>query len=409
MPEITPALARLYGLVPRGSRLDLGNVKKAAESLGDLHKVGQYAHVAGTNGKGSVSAMLANMALAAGEKVGLYTSPHLCRFGERIQINGQPLSDAALARALVRAMDASDELTFFEVTTLAALLAFREAGVTLTVLEVGLGGRLDATNIVEGSAVTIITRVAFDHMDRLGSSLSAIAREKAGILRAGAPCIVGRLHPDARAVVDAEAHRLGVPVYEATAVEDAQFVELHPPALAGGYQRQNAMIATAAARALGIAEPAMAEGLQTAFWPGRFEVLETSEGYMILDGAHNADGALALRNSLGGLAATFQKKQIALVFGAMADKNWRAMLDRLSSVAGPRIYVEPPGGRSPAPASELAAYLEGDAVKTIPEALSLARQRVGRGGVVVVCGSLFLVGAVRGYLLGLQCDPPVGM
>lgn len=409
MTELAPVLSRLFDLVPRGSRLDLAHVKKAAESLDNVHRLGQYVHVAGTNGKGSVSAMLANMALAAGEKVGLYTSPHLCRFGERIQINGQPLSDAALARALVRAMDASDELTFFEVTTLAALLAFREAGVTLTVLEVGLGGRLDATNIVEGSAVTIITRVAFDHMDRLGNSLSAIAREKAGIMRAGAPCIVGRLHPDARAVVDAEAHRLGVPVYEATAVEDAQFVELHPPALAGGYQRHNAMIATAAARALGIAEPPMAEGLQTAFWPGRFEVLETSEGYIILDGAHNPDGALALRNSLGGLASTFQRKQIALVFGAMADKNWRAMLDRLAPVAGPRIYVAPPAGRTPASPEALAEYLPGDAVGSITDALSVARQRVGRGGVVVVCGSLFLVGAVRGYLLGLQCDPPVGM
>jgi dihydrofolate synthase / folylpolyglutamate synthase len=409
LTELAPVLTRLFELVPRGSRLDLVNVKKAAESLEDVHRLGQYVHVAGTNGKGSVSAMLANMALAAGEKVGLYTSPHLCRFGERIQINGQPLSDAALARSLTRAMEAGSDLTFFEVTTLAALLAFREAGVTLTVLEVGLGGRLDATNIVEGSAVTIITRVAFDHMDRLGNSLSAIAQEKAGILRAGAPCIVGRLHPDARAVVDAEAHRLGVPVYEATAVEDAQFVELHPPALAGGYQRQNAMIATAAARALGIAEPAMAEGLQTAFWPGRFEVLETSEGYIILDGAHNPDGALALRNSLGGLASTFQRKQIALVFGSMGDKNWRAMLDRLAPVAGPRVYVAPPGGRAPAPPETLAAYLAGDAVGSITEALSVARQRVGRGGVVVVCGSLFLVGAVRGYLLGLQCDPPVAM
>ncbi|HEU4410691.1 MAG TPA: folylpolyglutamate synthase/dihydrofolate synthase family protein [Polyangiaceae bacterium] len=406
--RLPSTLQRLYALGPRGMRFDLERVRRAAQALGDLHRVGPYVHIGGTNGKGSTAAFVERMAREAGATVGLYTSPHLCRFSERVRVDGDPVDDDLLADCLERALAADAELTFFEVATLAALAAFRERKVDLWVLEVGLGGRLDATNIVEGKATTAITRVAYDHTDRLGPTLMAIAREKAGILRPGAPCVVGRLHPDALAVVEEVAAEIGARVHEASGEDEAHVVDLYPPSLPGVFQRSNAMVAVAIARALELPDRAIAEGLLDTQWPGRFEILETPEGYVVLDCAHNPDGALALKNSLIGVGAAFSRRQVALVFGAMADKNWRAMLDRLTPVTGPRVYVEPQG-RAPASAEELVAYLDGDVALGVAEALALARQKVGRGGLVVVAGSIFLVGQARAHLLGLPVDPPIGL
>jgi dihydrofolate synthase / folylpolyglutamate synthase len=404
------ALERLYCLVPRGSNLGLDRVRKAAEALGNVHQIGTYVHIAGTNGKGSTAAMVAAMARAAGAKVGLYTSPHLCKFAERINIDGEQISDEALEESLTKVLAVAEdhELTFFEVATLAALVAFKDAGVNLWVLEVGLGGRLDATNIVEGKAVPVITRIAFDHTQHLGKRLHEIAREKAGILRRDAPCIVGRLHPDARAVVDEVAGQLDCFVHEATSPEESYFVDQHPPALGGMFQRGNAMMAVAVARVLGISPPDIAKGLGTVRWPGRFEVIETNKGYILLDSAHNADGALSLKNSLLALGANFARRQVAVVFGVMEDKNWQPMLDRFTSISAWMIYVEPKG-RKAAPPSELNEYAPGEISNSIPEALDLARKHVDRTGLVVVCGSCYLVGEARAFLLNMKCDPFVGM
>lgn len=195
-------LKRLYGLIPRGKELGLERMEAACAKLGNPERSFAAVHVAGTNGKGTVSAFLASIGRAQGKTVGLYTSPHLIRFAERIQINGAPLEDDALVRLLNRVMDEAPDLTFFETTTLAAFLAFQEAKVELAVLEVGLGGRLDATNVIPPPRVAVITRVAFDHMDELGDSLSKIATEKAGIIKKGSTVVVGKLHPDARDVVE---------------------------------------------------------------------------------------------------------------------------------------------------------------------------------------------------------------
>jgi dihydrofolate synthase / folylpolyglutamate synthase len=407
--DVTTALQRLYARAPKGMSFGLDRVRAAAEKLGNVHRLGTYVHVAGTNGKGSTAAFVATMAQFGGATVGLYTSPHLCRFAERIRIDGKPVDDTLLADCLDEALGVSEELTFFEVATLAALLAFRTAGVNLPVLEVGLGGQLDATNIVEGRAVPVITRVAFDHVDLLGTSLAQIAREKAGILRPEVTTIVGRLHPDARAEVDRIATQLGSTVYEATTEDEARFVDSYPPSLPGPFQRHNAMAAVAAARALGLPPQAIAQGLTGTRWPGRCEVIETAEGYVLLDCAHNPDGALALKNALLGYVMSFPRRHVALVFGAMADKNWKAMIDRLAPVTGPRVYVEPRGGRASAPAAEMVAHLDGEVALGVGEALEKARQRVGRGGLVVVAGSTFLVGATRGYLLGMRMDPQVAL
>lgn len=408
-PPIGSALERLYARGTRGVDLGLDRVREAAQRLGDPHRWATYVHVAGTNGKGSTAAFLATMGRAAGARVGLYTSPHLCRFAERIQVDGQPIDDGLLSRSLTAALDAGPDLTFFEVATLAALVAFRAAGVTLPVLEVGLGGRLDATNIVEGRAVTVITRIAFDHTEILGPTLRHIAREKAGILRPGAPVVVGRLHPDALDEVRQAAALLGATVHEATGPDEQAFIEAYPPSLPGAFQRSNALCAVAAARALGLAPAAIAQGLVETRWPGRCEILETPDGYTLLDCAHNADGALALKNTLLGFVTSVPRKHVALVFGALADKNWAAMLDRVGPVAGHRVYVEPQASRPAASTAQLRAHLEGEGAESPMAALALARQKVGRGGLVVVCGSIFLVGAVRAALLGLPVDPPIAL
>ena len=413
-PDLTPptlatALGRLYARGSRGVDLGLDRVREAARRLGDVHKWPSYVHVAGTNGKGSTSAFIATMGRAAGARVGLYTSPHLCRFAERIQIDGQPVEDALLAYSLSAALDAGPDLTFFETATLAALLAFRTAGVTLPVIEVGLGGRLDATNILEGRAIPIITRVAFDHMEILGPSLRHIAREKAGIMRPNSPVIVGRLHPDALEEVRAVAAAIGATVHEATGSDEHAFIEAYPPSLPGAFQRANAQCAVAAARTLGLAPAAIAQGLTETRWPGRCEILETPDGYTLLDCAHNPDGALALKNTLLGFVTSVPRRHVALIFGALADKNWKAMLDRVGQVAGHRFYVEPHSTRPAAPIAAMREYLDGHGAETPAEALALARQRVGRGGLVVVCGSTFLVGAVRAQLLNLPVDPPIAL
>ncbi|MCS6902518.1 MAG: folylpolyglutamate synthase/dihydrofolate synthase family protein [Myxococcales bacterium] len=407
--DLPTVLRQLYALTPRGITLGLDRVLDAARRLGDIHRFSAYAHIAGTNGKGSTAAFLATMGRAAGARVGLYTSPHLCRFAERIQIDGHPIPDDLLAHCLSEAIKAGPDLSFFEVATLAAFLAFRICGVNFPVLEVGLGGRLDATNIAEGHAVPIITRIAFDHMEILGPTLRHIAREKAGILRPSTTAIVGRLHPDALETVQQVAQSLGATVYEATGPEEQHYLNSYPPSLPGPFQRQNALCAVAAARVFHLPPQAIIQGLSETRWPGRCELLETSEGYVLLDCAHNPDGALALKNALISLVMSIPRRHIALIFGAMADKNWRAMLDRMGSLAGHRVYVAPPGGRTPADPIALQGHLAGEVALSPAEALSMARRKVGRSGLVIVTGSTCLVGPLRAQILGLSMDPQVGL
>ncbi|MCC6898717.1 MAG: bifunctional folylpolyglutamate synthase/dihydrofolate synthase, partial [Polyangiaceae bacterium] len=207
--DLAKTLDRLYGLVPKGKALGLERMQAACDKLGNPERAFSAVHVAGTNGKGTVSAFVASIARASGKRVGLYTSPHLVRFAERIQIDGAPLDDDTLAAVLDRVMTEAPDLTFFETATLAAFLAFKEAKVDLAVLEVGLGGRLDATNVIPPPKVAVITRVAFDHMEELGDSLSKIATEKAGIIKKGTTVVVGKLHPDARDVIERQAAQVG--------------------------------------------------------------------------------------------------------------------------------------------------------------------------------------------------------
>jgi len=365
--------------------------------------------VAGTNGKGTVTAFTASIARASGMKVGVYTSPHLMRFAERINIGGQPISDELLVDLLNRVMDRAPELTFFEVATLAAFLAFQEAKVDLGVIEVGLGGRLDATNVLPPPRVVAITRIAYDHMSDLGDTLALIAAEKAGIIKPGCKVVLGKLHPDARAVIEAKAAEVGATIVSLGSPEPIAGAPLAYPrvALVGS----NLAVAVTVARELGIEPELMAKGIEQTTWPGRNELLHRSgQELTLLDCAHNPDGAVALSHALDPsvLGDIESRKEIVLVFGALNTKNWRAMLRRLEGVAGHRVYVAPPISKGVDP-HEIAAFLPGEVANSVAEALARARALVGPRGVVVVTGSTFLVGAARALLLNLPTDPPVAL
>lgn len=409
MTDLKSTLTRLYALANRGRKLGLERMEAACAAYGNPERAFETVHVAGTNGKGTVASFAASMAIESGRKVGLYTSPHLCRFAERIAVNRQPVADEELAPILDDVMNRAPDLTFFEVATLAAFIAFKQAAVDLAVLEVGLGGRLDATNVIPPPRVAAVTRIAYDHMAELGDSLSAIATEKAGIIKQGSTVVVGKLHPDALEVVQQRVAEVG-----------AKFVALGSPEPIPGaplaYPRvamfgSNLAVATTVGHELGFSQEAMARGVENTVWPGRNELLHRNgQDLTLLDCAHNPDGAVALSHALDPtlLGEVESKRDIALVFGAISTKNWKAMLRRLEHIAGHRIFVAPPVG-SPADPHEMAKTMKGEVAEDVTDALDRARAKVGPRGIVVVTGSTFLVGAARALLLSLPCDPAVDL
>jgi dihydrofolate synthase/folylpolyglutamate synthase len=388
-------------------RLGLGPLAEACRALGHPERAFDVVHVAGTNGKGSVSAMVASIARAQGIRTGLYTSPHLSRFAERIQIDGQPIEDAQLAPLLADTLARAPELTFFEVATLAALRSFRDARVELAVLEVGLGGRLDATNVVPTPRAAAITRIALDHTHHLGTTLEAIAREKAGIAKPGLEIVLGPLAPEARAAIEQIAHAKGATTRSADADPEATaFAETAVVGLEGAHQRDNARIAYVLGERIGATRAARTRGIAEVRWPGRLETIRTDRGDVLLDAAHNPDGTAALARHLVTLGVS--SFGLALVFGVLVDKAWEEMIDGLAGFSPHRYYVSPTG-RAAVDVVSLAARHVGKSASTVAEALSLARAAVGERGLVVVCGSILLVGEARATLLGLPRDPPVAM
>ncbi|MCC6525729.1 MAG: bifunctional folylpolyglutamate synthase/dihydrofolate synthase [Polyangiaceae bacterium] len=432
--------AELARRVSRGAALGLGRVEAALAGLGHPERALTCIHVAGTNGKGSVCAMLEAMGLSAGLRTGLYSSPHLCRLNERIRIGGEPIADEPFADALEAAL--RSELTFFEALTVAAFVALREAAVELAIVEVGLGGRLDATNVLAAPAAAAVVSIDLDHTEWLGDDLRSIAAEKAAIFKPGAPAVVGPLAPEALDEARRRAVACGAgPLWEvvvgapgATAspvtatpgaragvvTPTARGVAVRGPggraldtdlALAGPHQVANAVVAVALAWAVqerlpGLARAA-APGLAGARWPGRLERIDRAGVTVWLDCAHNPAGARALAASLAG---TLDPDRTVLLFGAMGDKAWPEMLDTLAPLARRRFYCEPleaSAGRRSAEPSALAARHAG-ATEPHPEhALARALAGCRPGDALVVCGSIFLVGAVRATLLGVTRDPPV--
>jgi len=427
----------LYGLTPRGIRLELDRMRQACAMRGEPQAGLRVVHVAGTNGKGSTSAMIERMARAAGLRTGLYTSPHLHSFTERIRVDGEPITrDEVVARvASLRAMLAepgAPELTFFELTTLLALEAFAARERDSVALEGGLGGRLEGTNVVERPLVTVITHVDLDHQQYLGSTLAEIAAEKAGIIKPGVPVLHAadgrddeRGEAGAGAVIDRRAAALGAPSFalgrELTirpGFANTMIVSLGGrtvdglwPALEGGHQEANAALAVGAALALEpslvIGGDAIREGVAEVRWPGRLERLRSEAGGFLFDAAHNPDGARSLAAFRRAERAR-EPRRLVLLFGAMADKDWRSMLATLRAQVDEVVCAAPPLGRAERP-EVIAADVSGHVASSVREGLDEARRRAGPGGLVVVCGSIFVLAEARAHALGIDQEPLIAM
>jgi dihydrofolate synthase/folylpolyglutamate synthase len=364
--------------------------------------------VAGSNGKGSTSALLAAMARAAGMKVGLYTSPHLESVRERIRIDGRCISDEDLGKDLDRIVrTAPQEPTYFEAVTAAAFLAFAREKVDLAVVEVGMGGRLDATNVCE-PLLSLVTSISLEHQEHLGDTLALIAREKAGIFRPGRPALAWVEEPEAAGSLKTVAAEVGTPLRFgqdlATVVEvvpegwGGQRVKLRTPKgehdlridLPGAHQVRNLGLAVLAAEELGLAPKAIAQGAQSTRWPGRLERVDLPDGgRVLLDAAHNAEGS----EVLAGFLATLPGKA-DLLFGVLADKDVSGMIHRLAPLVDRIILTTPPSDRARQP-EEVAALLPGRAVEVEPDLGAALDRALVPGGTLVACGSIFLVGEVR--------------
>lgn len=430
----------LYGLQTFGVKLGLDGIRALLDLLDRPQDDIPSVLVGGTNGKGSVAAMLDAMLLAHGVRTGLYTSPHLVRPNERIRIDGRDLEAVELDRVLELVRAACERglrtgglpahPSFFEVMTAAAMTAFRAAGVEAAVLEVGLGGRLDATNAMEPLVSAIVT-VDLDHVATLGGTLAAIAGEKAGIVRAGRALVSGVDQADALAVlrarcaasqatfIDARA-AVGIQVLPggAFALRSAAFRydDLHLP-LAGAHQRDNARVAVATleafASATGLAIDAtkVRDGLAAVRWPGRLQLVP-GRPPVLLDGAHNPRGAEALGAELAVRTAAGQPRPV-LVFAAMQDKDVTGLISPLLPHVARVIATRPGVDRAMEP-DALAAEIRGaggpaETAAGPAEALARARELAGSDGLVLVAGSLYLVGAVLALLEGRDAPGPVAM
>jgi len=430
--QLEHALATLAALHPKKIDLGLGRVLGVLEKLGNpQHKLPPAIHVAGTNGKGSTIAFIRAMCEAGGLKVHAYNSPHLVKFNERITLASQQIDDATLLDVIerVRAANDGDELSFFEATTAAAFLAFSETPADIAIIEVGLGGRFDATNVFD-PAVCAIAPIDYDHAEFLGRDLAGIAREKAGIIKPHVPVFIGNQGEVARAVLDGEAGKQRAPIQflgedfqayrqHGRMVFESQdaLLDLPPPALLGAHQLQNAGLAIAVARHMKISDSAIAKGLSAAKWPARMQSLTTGplaemvtdiDGELWLDGGHNPHAARAVATTAAGLEAK-KARPLILITGILANKDIGGFLDAFSGLASAVIGVSIGGHTSLAPEtlSELAesrgmiGQVAGNLTDAMQRAINtgeaLSRETADEpitAPRILICGSLYLAGEV---------------
>lgn len=417
------ALERLYGL-ERGKHGPFGleGTQALLEELGHPERAFRAIHVAGTNGKGSTCALIERILRAAGTRTGLFTSPHLVDFRERIRVDGRAAAPEAVARDLARitSVPAGSRRTFFEATFALGALAFAQARVDTAVLETGLGGRLDATNVIR-PALSVITRIGLDHQEMLGGTLEAIAAEKAGIIKPETPVVVAGQEPGVLEVLKARAASIRAPFHRAEDLVRVSLVHALDRtgsdltlevrglgavrtrlALPGRHQLENAAVATAAALLYDptLSREALAEGLAHARWPGRFEAAP-SEPRLFWDGAHNPQGARALREAWREVLADVPG---ALVLGMSEDKDAPAMLDALE---GPWRRVFAVAARAPRarPALDVAADVRAawpgtpvTAAESVADGVAQALASLGLGECALACGSLFVVGEAMAAL-----------
>jgi len=426
---LTP-IERLFSLERFGIKLGLDNIRIILAALGHPERAWQSIHIGGTNGKGSVAAMVERGLRAAGLKTGRYTSPHLDRIEERVAINGETIDSATFESVTADVFDVVDSLleeslpgrslgegrpTFFEVSTAIAFEIFQRARVDVAVVEVGLGGRFDATNVLT-PAITAITSIAFDHEKHLGHTLSEIAFEKAGIAKRGVPLVIGRLPPEAAARIAEVAREVEAPLFDAHATTTDR---KYPPltlALPGRHQLENAAVAVAilerwSALVGHISTEAIVTGLTDCEWPARLEWLRVpldsrsgrdateplAQGELLIDAAHNPAGATALASYLQDTGNT----KLPIVFAAMADKDLARMIGALTPIASAFIATTVPHARART-ADQLASEIRRltsvpvEAFQSPEAAVQRALEQSKRA---VACGSIYMIGPLRARLL----------
>jgi dihydrofolate synthase/folylpolyglutamate synthase len=409
-------LDRLRSLSRFGVRLGLERMARVLDCLGRPQRRFSSVHLAGTNGKGSTAAMLASCLAAAGYRTGLYTSPHLCRFSERIRVSGTEIRAEELEKWVHRVLALEPGLTFFEAATAVALAHFAEQQVEVAVVETGLGGRLDATNVLV-PRVSVLTRIDLDHQEILGSDLTSVAREKAGIIKQGVPAISAPAEPEVQAVIRQRCTELDAPLRlagqdfvlrpeggglgsgGALSFETAGWTcdSLQVP-LAGDHQLENATLCLGALSELRrsgmvVPEDSIRQGLRKTRWPGRMEWV----GPYLLDGAHNASGARALAAALEHLGL-----RVALIMGLLGPKDPRPVLEPLLPHASRALFTRPRSSRAIDPRELSGAVEGGEVVEDLPSAI---RRLETHPGPRLVTGSLYLVGEARALLLGEPVDP----
>ncbi len=395
--EAPRALAAALGRCARfGVRPGLGAIRAVCSAMGNPQDLPRVVHVAGTNGKGAVCALVDAALRAAGYRTGRYTSPHLVSLNERFSIDGAPAPSAAIDEAF-SAVPGADTLTYFELLTATAFELYRRERVEFLVLETGLGGRLDATNVVARPELAAITRIGLDHCDWLGGTVSEIAAEKGGIIKPGVPCVLGAMPAEARRVLESIARERGARAVLAPPEDSpspALASALGGLSLGGHFNRENAATAYAALRELGVGDEAIARGFASAVWPGRFQRVESGSRRFLVDGAHNPPAMRALVDSLarerGAGAAAFRLSGVA-VCGFCGDKDVLSSLRILREAAsvGFAVPIRNPRSLPPERTAELmreAGFAEARAFPGIGEALSAAPDGS------LVCGSLFLAG-----------------
>lgn len=396
----------------------LEKLQQALHLLGDPHHHTEFVHIAGTNGKGSTAAMTASVLQTAGYRTGLYTSPHLMRYNERMQIDGVPISDEDFVEAASQVQRVCEQLggvpIVFEVLTLMALWYFAQQHCDIVVLEVGIGGLLDSTNVIPSPKVAIITQLGMDHTETLGNTLEEIAAQKGGIVKEGTPTVMALQEPSAVAIVQqicdqhhaplalADPERLRVldASVAGQTLEDREYGKLVLP-LAGAHQRKNAanvLEAVAMLRTQGyrISDDDVREGIAKTVWPARFERLSTAPDF-ILDGGHNPQ---CLHAATAALREYYPGQKVVFLVGMMADKDTDHMLAEMASIAKSFVCIRPDSPRAMQPqllAQQLTEcfHLPACACGSVREGIAEATRQAGKEGVVCALGSLYLAGEVR--------------
>lgn len=431
LPIIPPVMTyretldQIYGLARFGITPGLERISRLLSKMGDPQRHLKSVSISGTNGKGSTASFLSSILAAAGYRIGLFTSPHLVSFTERIRINGAEIPEADVVRLAVAVQAAAPpRTTFFEIVTAIALKYFSEQGVDLAVMETGMGGRFDSTNVTD-PMLSIITPISMDHCEYLGDSLTAIAREKCGIIRPGRAVVSAGQEDSVLQILEQHAASSASPLYLAgreftsswrNSVLDYwglhdSLTDLHP-GIPGRHQSVNASCALCAAELLSesgfeLQRDAFRSGISAAIWPGRMELFGHAPRIM-LDGAHNPGGSRVLADSLGDIP----RKRLLMVFGVMQDKDAAAILKPLLPLSS-RVFAVSPSIDRAMPVESLTRIITemgGDCIPggSVVDGLAMALADSTPEDLILVCGSLFTVGEARGFLTGTSFEPVRG-